>query len=89
MNEVYEDIRQIREQVTQLVSTCASNTTTLNTHTESLRNLNEQMKTALVPIQFFKWSLAVVTGLATFCGAIWGAIKGVAYAVTAIRLNHS
>lgn len=89
MHDVYEDIRQIRGDLTSLVSSTSANTTTLDSHTETLRELKDQMKTALMPILFAKWTLAVLTGLATISGIVWGVIKGVVYAVTVVRPNHS
>lgn len=80
--ELYADIRQIRDGMIELVAQSAEMSTTLKVHTTDLSDLKTQIKTALIPVQFFKWSLVLFGGLSTVGGVIYGIVKGVVFAAS-------
>lgn len=82
MEQLYEDIRDIRAGLTNLIATCAETKVIICQHSTDLGDLKIQMKAALIPVLFFKWSVAIFAGISTISGVIYGVIKGVAYAAT-------
>lgn len=70
-------IDQIAEDVSELKVMVAENTITLKHNAQDIREhikrtnlLEKQMKVALIPIHFAKWSVAAAAGTATILGLL-------------------
>jgi hypothetical protein len=88
VDDVRADVRQIRDDVNELVAQGAAHTTILADHMEQLKTLNTKMEIALVPIALFKSLLKLCAGLSILAGFSWGIIKAVMFVLLLIG-GHS
>lgn len=65
---VLESLSDFRKEMNSMAERVVENSTTLALQTDDLRELKQQMKTALMPVLFAKWSIALFAGLATISG---------------------
>jgi hypothetical protein len=73
-----DDIRQIRDDLTELVTISSRNSTILEAHGRDVEALKEQMRLALLPIILMKYAVVVVTAVGAVSGVIYGLLKGLA-----------
>lgn len=65
---VLETLSDFRKEMNCMATRVVENSTVLELQSDDLRELKAQMKTALMPILFAKWTVAVIAGLATIGG---------------------
>lgn len=68
-------IDQVADDVTELKVMVGKIITIQEVQQKSLDGLESQMSTALIPVQFAKWTIAAAGGLSVIVGLVYGVVQ--------------